>query len=128
MQHYVHIMHNKRKRNVHTVQSLHLIASDNVSDMRLAEIRAAKGLSQDDLAEMVGVDRSTISRAESMNKTAKISTYIKCAEALGVSLSDLFADSMDPTERDLLQLFRVTPEAMKPHFVDLMRAAKSQTD
>ena len=122
----VHNMHQMRKHNVHAVLSAVSASAWYLPRMRLAEIRTARGLSQDDLAEMIDVNRSTISRAESMHNSAKLETYLRCADALGVSLADLFADSMDPVERELLSLFRHTPDVMKPHFLQLMRSAKSQ--
>lgn len=66
-----------------------------VCNMRLAEIRQARGLSQQQLGEMIGRAASTIQRAEVMAKTAKLETYQLCAAALGVSLAEIFADHAD---------------------------------
>lgn len=63
--------------------------------MMLAKLREAKGLRQEDLAEMIGMDKATISRAENMSSTAKLSTYIACAAALKVPLFHIFAGSHD---------------------------------
>ncbi len=57
---------------------------------RLKEARAKKGLSQEDLARLVGVSRNTISSIETEKfcPTAKLA-LILCI-ALGVDFSELF--------------------------------------
>jgi transcriptional regulator with XRE-family HTH domain len=93
--------------------------------MNLARIRSAKGLSQRDLAEMLGVNQSTIQRAEKMHPSAKLETYQKCAEALGCELSDIFADDRAPAEIALVTAFRNVPEANRAKvfaILDLVRA------
>ena len=54
----------------------------------LKEIRAAKGLSQTELAEMVGVSRNTISSIE----TGQFSPTAKLALILCVALDQKFED------------------------------------
>lgn len=93
--------------------------------MNLARIREAKKLSQRDLAEMIGMDASTITRAERMAPTAKLETYKKCADALGVTLSDIFADPMTDLERTLLAMFRSIPEANRHRVVDFLEIARA---
>jgi transcriptional regulator with XRE-family HTH domain len=78
--------------------------------MNLTRIREARGLTQRDLAEMIGMNASTIQRAEIMASTTKLLTYKKCAAALGVTLSDLFCDDVAPVERALIETFRRIPE------------------
>ena len=77
--------------------------------MNLAKLRQARGWSQRDLADVIGVNQSTIQRAEACDKTAKLATYKACAEALGVSLSDIFSDERSPVENALLSQFRTIP-------------------
>lgn len=60
--------------------------------MNLTGIRRERGLTQRALGELIGIDAATINRAEKMDQTAKLATYIRCADALGVTLADLFAD------------------------------------
>lgn len=92
--------------------------------MNLARIRAAKGLSQRDLADMVDVNQSTIQRAEKMHPSAKLETYQKCAEVLGCDLSDIFSDDRAPVEAALLAAFRRIPAARQGQvlaILDLVR-------
>lgn len=56
--------------------------------MRLKEIRKSKGLSVPELVELSGVSRRTIQEVENRDD-CRVSTAIKLADALGVSLDDL---------------------------------------
>lgn len=96
--------------------------------MRLAEIRKAKGLRAADLAEMIGVDAATISRAESMHPSAKLATYAKCAEALGVSIADIFADNRSEIENRLIAAFRAIPPSKHQQLVSLIELAENQPE
>lgn len=74
--------------------------------MNMARIRKSQGLTQADLADMIGVDQSTIQRAEKGHSSAKLETYSRCADKLGVTLADLFSDDRTPVEITLLKGFR----------------------
>lgn len=52
-------------------------------------LRTTKNISQQALAEKIGVDRSTISRIENCEIETTIDNAIKIANALNISLSDL---------------------------------------
>jgi transcriptional regulator with XRE-family HTH domain len=79
--------------------------------IHLATIRKLRRLSQRDLAAMIGMDAATVQRAEVGHTSAKLETYISCADALGVTLADIFAEGMGPVERELLNAFRaMSPE------------------
>ena len=56
---------------------------------KLAQVRKAKGLSQDRLAELSGVSRITISRIESGNESPRVQTLQTLARALKVKLTDI---------------------------------------
>jgi transcriptional regulator with XRE-family HTH domain len=88
--------------------------------MNLARIRKAKRLSQRDLADMVGLDQATIQRAETMHSSAKLETYQKCADALGVNLADLFAGDRDGAEAILLSAFRQLPPEKRPGLLAIL--------
>ena len=94
--------------------------------MNLARIRKLKKLSQVALGEMIGVDGSTIQRAETMHHSAKLETYQKCADALGVTLADLFAEDFSPVERALVEAFRRVPDQQKHVVADMVRLASGQ--
>lgn len=92
--------------------------------MNLKRIREARGLKQEDLAEMVGLTPSTISRAESMDDTAKLKTYRLCAKALGLTLADLFTEETDPMVREVAAIFREIPTEKRQQAIDLLIMAK----
>lgn len=77
--------------------------------MNIAKLRKAKGLTQNDLADMTGIGQSTISRAEKGDDGATLGNFKAIAEALGVHLKDLFADDRSPVEQSLVNAFRDLP-------------------
>ena len=93
--------------------------------MNLGIIRKARTLSQDDLAAMTGLSKATISRAESMDSTAKLATYIKYAEALGITLSDIFCDDRTTLEVEFLRVFRGFAPEDHDHLLAMMQLARS---
>ncbi len=94
--------------------------------MNLAKIRNSRKLSQRALGEMVGMDAATIQRAEVMHPTAKLATYKKCAEALGVTLPDLFVEDQTPVEAELLRIFRSIPEDRHDEILAIIRLVETQ--
>lgn len=94
--------------------------------MNLARLRKTKKLSQVALGELIGVDGSTIQRAETMHHSAKLETYQKCAEALGVTLADLFTEDLSPVERALVAAFRQIPDQQKHVVQGMVRLAAGQ--
>jgi transcriptional regulator with XRE-family HTH domain len=95
--------------------------------MKLKDLRSIRGLTQADLAEMIGVNQSTIQRAEAMRETVKLSTYRRCAEALGVTLADIFSDDLKPLERDMIALVRGAPPELRERLVGLLQALQPET-
>ena len=91
--------------------------------MQMANIRKLRKLSQRALAEKVGVDASTIQRAEAMADSAMLKTYKMAAQALGVTLSDLFSDDRTAIESALLDVFRRIPETKHDELVRLLELA-----
>jgi transcriptional regulator with XRE-family HTH domain len=57
---------------------------------RLKEVRLAKGLSQESLAELSGLHRTYVGSVERAERNVSIDNIAKLAEALGVSVRDLF--------------------------------------
>lgn len=94
--------------------------------MNLARIRKAKGLTQYDLADMIGMTQPQIVRAEKMYPSAKLLTYQKCADALGVTLADIFSDSPSPVEAQLLAAFRRMSEEERARLVAILDLAAGQ--
>lgn len=94
--------------------------------MNLRTYRTAKRLTQQQLAELVGVDQATIQRAEKMHSSARLETYIKCADALGVTLSDLFSDERTAEEALLVIAFRSSDASRRKVLSALAIEAGSQ--
>ena len=55
----------------------------------IREARLKRGLSQTELAAMIGTDQAAISRIENGGCGGGIASYIKIADALGVKLGSL---------------------------------------
>ncbi len=92
--------------------------------MKLAQIRTLRGLTQRNLGEMIGMDAATVQRAEVGAPSAKLETYRKCAEVLGVTLSDIFCDDMSSIERELINVFRQIPESKHQQLLGLLKLAQ----
>ncbi len=61
---------------------------------RIKRARQSKGMSQEELAEVVDLSVSYISYIETAKKSLGLSTLIEIANALGVSADDLLADNI----------------------------------
>lgn len=66
---------------------------------RLRELRTKRGLSQTDLARLVGVTPSTISQVESNLIYPSLPALLKMAEVLGVDLSSFFTETVSRGEK-----------------------------
>jgi transcriptional regulator with XRE-family HTH domain len=60
---------------------------------RIREIRKAKGLTQEGLALLSGIDRGYMGHIERGEKNATLITVFTICEALGISPKDLFSGS-----------------------------------
>jgi transcriptional regulator with XRE-family HTH domain len=89
--------------------------------MGLKQIRTERNLSLAALGEMIGRDASTVQRAETMHKSAKLETFVQCADVLGVRLEDLFTDRTD-LERLIVDAFRSLPPERQRGWADMARA------
>lgn len=94
--------------------------------MNLARIRQAKGLSQRDLAEMIGVNQSTIQRAEQSHPSAKLSTYQACADALGIQLEEIFTAERSDIEALIIEIFRKIPEGKQAKVLTVLELLQSE--
>lgn len=59
--------------------------------LRVKELRLEKGLSQEKLANLAGVDRTYMTQVENGKRNISIENIRKVCIALNVSLSDFFA-------------------------------------
>ena len=89
-------------------------------------LRALRGLNQTQLAEMVGVKQPHISRIERGDEGPPLKLFRAIAEALGVSLADLFADERSAAERDLLDAFSLLPPARQMGWLEMARLTQAE--
>lgn len=94
--------------------------------MNLRRIREARKLNQRQLAELVGVDQATIQRAETMHPSAKLATYRMCAQALGISLAELFSEDRTAAEETLIAAFRASDDRIQRMMLALVAEAAAQ--
>lgn len=71
-------------------------------------LRMLKNMSQLELAEKTGVDRSTISRIENNEVETTVDNAIKIAEALNVSILDLVGTDMKTFDSDINKKYEYT--------------------
>ena len=67
---------------------------------QIQKIRKAKGLSQEELSEKVGLSSKYISSIERGNENPTLDTFIKLSRALNVGIVELFNYSADTTQKD----------------------------
>ena len=60
--------------------------------MKIKELRESAGITQVELANVIGVDRSTVTKWETGEAMPRAALVPKIAEALGCSIGDLYAD------------------------------------
>ena len=77
--------------NTHLRNSTKKIGGSTIKN-RLKVIRADRDLTQEQLAEMVGVSRATIHAAETGKSIPNGYTMFQIAKALGVSVTDIFVE------------------------------------
>ncbi len=82
-----------------------MILADKISDLR-----KKNGWSQEDLAEMLGVSRQSISKWESAQSTPDMNRVLKMSEVFGVSTDYLLKDEMEPAEAALQASAAVTAD------------------
>lgn len=110
-------------RNSHSVFLFSIDSCEHRHMNNLARYRDLKGLSQYELADLIGVSQPTIQRAEAEDSSAKLGTYKRCAEVLGITLSDIFSDRTEVEDR-FLQLLREVPEQKLDQIMGLIELAK----
>ena len=96
--------------------------------MNMTRIRNMRGLSQQALADMIGKDKATISRAEAQFDGTTLGVYKLCAVALGVTLADIFSDDRSKIELELVQAFRRIPAVRHHQILGLLQVAEAQIE
>lgn len=121
--HYTNIL---VKNNIREAVLRLAVLPSMIAHMRLAKIRRAKGLTQIQMAEMVGVTQPTISRAERGDYGIPIGTYKACADALGISLADLFSDDRTSAQEAILAAFDRLPPARQQAWLAMAELAQKE--
>lgn len=101
--------HNAPRRVKHFSYRVPLICDPparNMSAVNLRAIRKREGLSQAQLAELVGVDQTTISRAERLEPNVTLDVFIRCATALDTTLAHIFGPERSEQEEALIRTYR----------------------
>ena len=86
---------------------------------RIRELRVAKGLTQGQLGEMIGVGVAHVSRMENGKRDLTQYWMEKLAVALDVAPVDLFGGEyggLTPAERELIDTYREIPAHMRTSF------------
>lgn len=93
---------------------------------RIREIRKAKGLSQERLAELVGIEPRHVSRIEVGKSYPTISRLEKLSMVLGVTMRDFFdfghLKSPDEREKDMEIIIKNLPEEHQRIIFKIVRA------
>jgi DNA-binding XRE family transcriptional regulator len=64
--------------------------------LNVMRLRAQRGMTQAQLAEAIGVSQPRIAGIESGDANPRLATLAKLAHALGVTLSELLVDNLNP--------------------------------
>lgn len=99
------------------------MAGNKIFGKHLQNLREAKGYSQEQLAELVGVEYQTISRIETGYYFTSYDNLQKIANALNLTIKDLFDYSENELSKtDLLKL--ISKELKTCNFEDLKTIRK----
>lgn len=92
----------------------------------VAYYRKLRGLSQEQLAEKIGVKQPHISRIEKGDDGPPLRLFKEIADALNISLSDLFSDEMTAAELMVLDAYRAGSDDARRLLHALAVEAKSR--
>lgn len=87
--------------------------------MRLAQIREAKGLTQEELADLANTTQATISRVEKGSLGVTLEKLKAICDAMNVSLGELFLDERNAREQRLVEIFRTLPRERQDGWLDV---------
>lgn len=94
---------------------------------RIQTERMRHGMTQETLAEAIGVSRNYISMLETGRKAARLETYCRIAGVFGIFLYELFLvkESFDEQEQLLAMLCNCSPTEKHALF-EIIRAVRAQ--
>jgi len=79
--------------------------------LRIKTLRLAAGLTQGQLAERAGLERSQLSKIEIEREPANTRRLSAIAKSLGVQVNDLFEGTSPDSRDDLLSVFALLSES-----------------
>ena len=92
--------------------------------MNLRAIGKLRGLtSQAALAELIGVDQTTVHRMEKLHPSVTLRNFLDAAEALDVSLAEIFADDRSEAETELVRQWRSLSRSQQAEWSAHLRLA-----
>lgn len=86
----------------HCHNNLMIIKDNIILGKRIKEIRKSKGLTQDKLAEMVGIDSKHLSRIECGKNSLSLSLLLKICSTLQTEPGVLFDTSLNKDKNELI--------------------------
>jgi transcriptional regulator with XRE-family HTH domain len=84
---------------------------ENEIGANIRKKRTSQGLSLDALAKLTGLSKGYLSKLENSDKAPPVSTLIVIAEALGVTLSELFGEGSEKISASLVKASERRPMA-----------------
>lgn len=99
---------------------------------RIRKIRKARGLSQEQLAEKVGISTTHMSHIETANTKLSLSVFVDIAEALETQTDALLYDhsreSVSRSLDEISELFTACDAKQARIIVEISKAAKASLD
>lgn len=99
---------------------------------KIRKYRKEKGISQEELAEKVGISVTHMSHIETANTKLSLPVFVSIAEALGLKLDDLLKDKSPECEanvvEELTELVLESTEREMRIILDVARATKLSLD
>ena len=99
---------------------------------RIRQIRKARGLSQDQLAEQVGISTVHVSHIENANTKLSLPVFIRLTEVLQVSADELLQGAAparrQQAEEDILRLLESCDLRQLQILQDVLRSVKESLD
>ena len=98
---------------------------------KIREYRKQSGLSQEQLAERVGISVPHMSHIETANTKLSLPVFLEIARVLNVTTDDLLRDRIDTRKEQYQQIMRILDECDSKQLnflIDLLTACKKSMD
>jgi len=95
---------------------------------RVQEVRASRGMTQETLAELMGIEPETLSRQETGHRALSLTTLARAADCLEVTVGDLLdidrpvpAPELDPLLLEFVRMYTTMDEQHRDLAVRMLR-------